>query len=82
LELATGGGPFRGMLLGFRDECFDVGAWRQGTFFISAPILQRKNNMKWCFFLVYGPADHRRTDEFLGELTQAVPISGGHWWGL
>ncbi|XP_071678461.1 uncharacterized protein [Lolium perenne] len=61
-----------GMLLGFRDECFDVGAWRQGTFFISATILQRKNNMKWCFFLVYGPADHRRTDEFLGELTHAV----------
>jgi hypothetical protein len=61
-----------GMLLGFRDECFDVGAWRQGTFFISATILQRKNNMKWCFFLVYGPADHRRTEEFLGELTQAV----------
>jgi hypothetical protein len=28
--------------------------------------------MKWCFFLVYGPADHRRTDEFLDELTHAV----------
>ncbi|KAK1698198.1 hypothetical protein QYE76_014895 [Lolium multiflorum] len=43
-----------------------------GTFFISATILQRKNNMKWCFFLVYGPADHRRTHEFLGGLTHAV----------
>jgi hypothetical protein len=31
--------------------------------------------MKWCFFLVYGPADHRRTEEFLGELTHAVSSS-------
>ncbi|XP_051185446.1 uncharacterized protein [Lolium perenne] len=64
-----------GMLLGFCDDCFEVGAWRQGTFFISVTVLQRKNNMKWCFFRVYGPADHRRTDEFLGELTQAVAAS-------
>jgi endonuclease/exonuclease/phosphatase family metal-dependent hydrolase len=28
--------------------------------------------MKWCFFLVYGPADHRRSDEFLVELEREV----------
>jgi hypothetical protein len=28
--------------------------------------------MKWCFMLVYGPADHSRTDEFLGEFELAV----------
>ncbi|KAK1611592.1 hypothetical protein QYE76_035265 [Lolium multiflorum] len=61
-----------GMLLGFRDESFEVGQWKKGTFFISASIFQRSNKMKWCFFMVYGPADHRRTEEFLGVLTQAV----------
>ncbi|XP_071678261.1 uncharacterized protein [Lolium perenne] len=61
-----------GMLLGFRDEGFEVGQWKKGTFFISASIFQRSNKLKWCFFMVYGPADHRRTEEFLGELTQAV----------
>jgi hypothetical protein len=29
------------MLLGFRDNKFEVGEWRKGTFFISATVLQR-----------------------------------------
>jgi exonuclease III len=61
-----------GLLLGFRDETFEVGEWRKGVFFISAKILQRNINMIWCFMLVYGPADHGRTEEFLGELERAV----------
>jgi exonuclease III len=61
-----------GMLLGFRDDFFEVGEWRKGTFFISALILQRSNNMKWCFMLVYGPADHIGTNEFLEELERSV----------
>jgi hypothetical protein len=28
-----------GMLLGFRDESFEVGDWKKGTFFISAMVL-------------------------------------------
>jgi hypothetical protein len=35
-------------------------------------VRQLDNNVKWSFFVVYGPADHHRTDEFLGEHTQAV----------
>jgi hypothetical protein len=46
-----------------------------GTFFISASIMQRNNRMKWCFILVYGPADHGRSDEFLGELPREVDAS-------
>ncbi|XP_071685098.1 uncharacterized protein [Lolium perenne] len=60
------------MLLGFRDDCFEVGEWRKATFFISSLILQRSNNMKWCFMLVYGPADHNRTNEFLEVLERSV----------
>jgi exonuclease III len=61
-----------GLLLGFRDEFFEVGFWRKGSFFISADILQRNNNLKWRFMLVYGLADHSRTSEFLGELETEV----------
>ncbi|KAM0835806.1 hypothetical protein ACQ4PT_062707 [Festuca glaucescens] len=61
-----------GLLLGIRDEYFEVGFWRKGSFFISADILQRNNNLKWRFMLVYGQADHARTPEFLGELEQEV----------
>jgi hypothetical protein len=42
------------MLLGFRDESFEVGDWKKGTFFISAMVLQCSCNLKWRFMLVYG----------------------------
>jgi hypothetical protein len=61
-----------GLLLGFREECFEVGDWKKGTFFLSATVLQRNRNLKWRFLLVYGPADHSRSPEFLGELEREV----------
>jgi hypothetical protein len=60
------------MLLGFRDECFVVGEWRKGSLFLSATIFQRARQFKWCFMLIYGPADHSRTEEFLSELEREV----------
>jgi hypothetical protein len=60
------------MLLGFRDECFEVGAWRKGSFFISADIFHRCKRLIWTCILVYGPADHSRTREFLDELVSEV----------
>jgi exonuclease III len=61
-----------GLLLGFRDECFKVGEWRKGSFFLSVLVLHRQRNLKWWCILVYGPADHSRTAEFLGELEREV----------
>ncbi|XP_071677232.1 uncharacterized protein [Lolium perenne] len=61
-----------GMLLGVNEDSFEVLGWTKGTFFIRADVRQLDNNVKWAFFVVYGPADHRRTQEFLGELTLAV----------
>jgi endonuclease/exonuclease/phosphatase family metal-dependent hydrolase len=64
-----------GLLLGFREESFEVGEWSKGTFFISAVVFQRNNISKWCFVLVYGPADHGRSEEFLNELMHLVAAS-------
>jgi hypothetical protein len=70
------------MILGFCDESFEVGDWKKGTFFISTTVLQRSCNLKWRFMLVYGPADHSRSQEFLGELegeiaTCSLPLAVG-----
>jgi hypothetical protein len=61
-----------GMLLGFRDDCFEVGEWKKGKFFLSASLLQRNNRSKSSFVLVYGPANHGRMEEFLQELVLFV----------
>jgi hypothetical protein len=63
------------MLLGFREECFEVGEWKKGKFFISASLLQRSNLSKWSFVPVYGPADHGMSEEFLRELVLFVSSS-------
>jgi hypothetical protein len=68
-------GHSSGLLLGFRDEFFEVGEWRMGSFFLGATVYQRNNKMKWCFIMVYGPANHGRTEEFLGELERIVLAS-------
>jgi hypothetical protein len=61
-----------GLLLGFRDNTFEVGEWKKGIFFLSATVLQRNSNLMWRFILVYGPADYSRMEEFLGELEREV----------
>jgi hypothetical protein len=68
----SGYGALRGMLLGGNEDSFEVLGWTKRIFFIQADVRQLDNNAKWAFFVVYGPADHRRTLEFLGELTLAV----------
>jgi hypothetical protein len=42
------------------------------TFFIRADVLQLDTSSRWSIFVVYGPADHRRSADFLEELSAAV----------
>jgi hypothetical protein len=65
-------GHLGGMLLGFREDTFEVGEWKKGDFFLSTSVFHRKSKSFWCFFLIYDPADHGRSNEFLGELVAAV----------
>ena len=60
------------MLLGVNEDAFEVKEWRSGSFFIRADVLQLDSNKHWACFVVYSPADHRRTDEFLAELSSAI----------
>jgi hypothetical protein len=61
-----------GMLLGIRDDSFEVGAIRQGNFFLSASLFHRETKFKFEFIGVYGPADHTRSHQFLADLESKV----------
>jgi hypothetical protein len=60
------------MLLGVNKDAFEVLEWHWGAFFIRADVLQLDNISRWSIFVVYGPADHHRSSDFLEELTTAV----------
>lgn len=57
-----------GILLGVKDEAFEVGGMDRGELYVSMELLQRNNNFKWEAIIVYGPADHSRSRAFLMEL--------------
>jgi hypothetical protein len=61
-----------GMLLGVNEDTFEVLAWKEGRFFIQADVVQLDSSRRWSFVCVYGPADHRRSTEFLTELTATI----------
>jgi endonuclease/exonuclease/phosphatase family metal-dependent hydrolase len=65
-------GQSGGMLLGIRDDSFEVGAIDQGTFFLSASLFLRETNFKFEFIGVYGPADHTRSHQLLADLESKV----------
>jgi hypothetical protein len=60
------------MLLGFQDDCFELGTWRKGRYFISADLYQRNCEIKWTCMLMYGLTDHFRSRYFLEELVLEV----------
>jgi endonuclease/exonuclease/phosphatase family metal-dependent hydrolase len=68
-------GRSRGMLMGIRDEVFEVGAIDQGTFFLSAVLFHRESKFKFEVIGVYGPADHARSAQFLVDLEDKVQRS-------
>ena len=54
-----------------KDIC-DVIAWEPGTFYIAATVRHRVSMATWVIVSVYGPADHARSVDFLGEITTLV----------
>jgi hypothetical protein len=47
----------------------DVGAFDDGTIF-NALVRSRKDGFKWEVMVVYGPAQHERSESFLEELSE------------
>nr|XP_040245223.1 uncharacterized protein LOC120964531 [Aegilops tauschii subsp. strangulata] len=61
-----------GILLGVKDDTFEVGGMDRGEFFVGMDVFKRALNFKWDIVIVYGPADHRRSETFLAELRRKV----------
>jgi hypothetical protein len=61
-----------GMLLGVNEDSFDVLGWGSGAFFLRVDVRQLDTSKEWSLFVVYGPADHRKSGYFLAELSHAV----------
>nr|XP_020188520.2 uncharacterized protein LOC109774221 [Aegilops tauschii subsp. strangulata] len=60
------------MLLGFCAATYEILDWDMGPFFIAATIRVRASLRVLAVVQVYGPADHSRSAEFLGELQDKV----------
>jgi hypothetical protein len=61
-----------GILVGVNEDAFEVLEWHSSTYLLRVDVLQLNNNTKWTLFVVYGPADHRLSEDFLGELSAAT----------
>ncbi|KAE8811846.1 hypothetical protein D1007_11263 [Hordeum vulgare] len=61
-----------GILLGVREEAFSVEDMDRGEFFVSMAITERHAHLSWEVIIVYGPADHARSVEFLAELKNKI----------
>ena len=61
-----------GQLMGCNKDICDVIAWEPGTFYIAATVRHRVSMATWVIVSVYGPADHARSADFLGEIMTLV----------
>ncbi|KAI4966723.1 hypothetical protein ZWY2020_037025 [Hordeum vulgare] len=60
-----------GILLGVREDAFSVEDMDRGEFFVSMSVTARRVHLSWEVIIVYGPADHGRSTDFLAELKKA-----------
>lgn len=58
----------RGILLGVKDNLFEAENWDFGTYFVGVTIRNRISNIRGEVVIVYGPADHQWSQNFLDEL--------------
>ncbi|KAE8808995.1 hypothetical protein D1007_14421 [Hordeum vulgare] len=61
-----------GILFGAREDVFSVEDMNRGEFFVSMDVTDRRVHLNWEVIIVYGLADHGRSDEFLAELKNKV----------
>lgn len=59
-----------GILLGVKQDILQVEDWETGDFFVGVTVRHRVLNVRWKCVIVYGPAQHERSNEFLTEISQ------------
>ncbi|KAI4984215.1 hypothetical protein ZWY2020_047913 [Hordeum vulgare] len=61
-----------GNLLGVREDAFSVEDMDRGEFFVSMAVTDRRVHLSWEVIIVYGPAHHARSADFLAEMSLKV----------
>jgi hypothetical protein len=61
-----------GILIGANTDTFEVGQIDAGRHFASLMLHQRNNGFQWEAVVVYGPANHTLSSQFLEELHTKV----------
>ena len=61
-----------GILLGAKEDTFEIEDMDSGDFFVSMSLTHRRSSFRWEVIIVYGPADHSRSPAFLLELKSKV----------
>jgi hypothetical protein len=68
-------GIYGGILVGVRNEFYDVGSFQQGDFMLQMNLWDKSNKVKWNLLIVYGAAhDDKRWSSFLNFLLFALKI--------
>ena len=62
-------GHLGGIIVGIRDDLKEVEDWFVGEYLIEATIRDRQSNFRWILIVVYGPAQHEQSTDFLSELS-------------
>lgn len=85
LRSLLGGSPFiwdwiparghsGGILVGIKDDILEVEGWIKGNYYIEAIIRDRLTNFRWRLIVVYGPANHSFSKDFITELEERVHV--------
>jgi hypothetical protein len=63
-------GHSRGLLMGIKEDKYEVEDYEVGNFYIGMVLRQRTTNFRWEHITVYGPTQHDKTIEFIAELSR------------
>lgn len=56
--------------VGIKDDFLEIESWNKGVYFLEARIRNRLTNARWRMVVVYGPANHSLSGDFIAELQQ------------
>lgn len=56
-----------GILIGVKDDILQVEEWHKHTYSVGVTMRNRRTNLRWRMVVVYGPADHDFSRDFLQE---------------
>jgi exonuclease III len=59
-----------GILVGVREDNYEVETWEVGDFYVSLGLRNRVTNLRWDLITVYGLTNHDRFIEFIAELSR------------